>query len=122
MDKVELIDKAALLEMLPQICDELNACSASYDFDEHCVGCEVYALHKMLTYMPTIDAAQVRRRGEWVFVIESVRPYETEIEERCSLCGRYVRRYGTQPQDNFCPNCGADMRTARDPENGEWEE
>ena len=71
------------------------------------VLCDV---EQLIYSTPTIDAAQVRRRGEWVFVIESVRPYKTEIEERCSLCGRYVRRYGTQPQDNFCPNCGADMR------------
>ena len=61
MDKVELIDRVALLEKLPQICDELNGCAAPYNFDEHCVGCEVYMLHKMLTDMPTIDAAPVRR-------------------------------------------------------------
>ena len=96
MSKLELIDRVKVAEMLPQICGELEGCSAPYNFDEHCVGCEVYVLHKMLTDMPTIDAAPVRR-GEWVFVIESVRPYKTEIEERCSLCGRYVRRYGTQP-------------------------
>ena len=56
MNKTELIDRIALLEMLPQICDELNGCAAPYNFDEHCVGCEVYMLHKMLTDLPTIDA------------------------------------------------------------------
>ena len=35
--------------------------------------------------------------------------YESEIEERCTGCGRHVHRYGTQPQDEFCPTCGAKM-------------
>lgn len=60
MDKIELIDRIALLEMLPQICDALNGCDAPYNFDEHCVGCEVYMLHKMLTDLPAIDAAPSR--------------------------------------------------------------
>ena len=50
------------------------------------------------------------RHGRWEIVIVSTsNPYESEIEEKCSLCGRFVQRYGTQPQDNFCPNCGAKM-------------
>ena len=96
MDKIELIDKAALLEMLPQICDELNGCSAPYNFDEHCVGCEVYMLHKMLTDMPTIDAQPVRR-GEW------------EHGMKCTHCGQI-----DTSKPNFCPNCGADMRGEND--------
>lgn len=51
------------------------------------------------------------RQGEWVNTRTSAFcPYEMEVEEKCSLCGRYVYRYGTQHQDNFCPECGADMR------------
>ena len=49
-------------------------------------------------------------RGEWILVGTNEHDYETSVEEKCSLCGRYVYRYDTQPQDNFCPNCGADMR------------
>ena len=58
---------------------------------------------------PTIDAVPVVR-GEWILVGTNEHDYETSVEEKCSLCGRYVYRYDTQPQDNFCPNCGADMR------------
>lgn len=59
--------------------------------------------------MPTIDAEPVRR-GEWVEVRTSVfTPYALELEEKCSLCGRYIYRYGTQPPDRYCPNCGAKM-------------
>ena len=48
-------------------------------------------------------------RGEWVLQGENEHDYETSLEEKCSLCGRYVYRYDTQPQDNYCPNCGAKM-------------
>ena len=58
---------------------------------------------------PVVDAEPVRH-GRWEIVIVSTsNPYESEIEEKCSLCGRFVQRYGTQPQDNYCPNCGAKM-------------
>ena len=58
---------------------------------------------------PVVDAEPVRH-GRWEIVIVSTsNPYESEIEEKCSICGRFVQRYGTQPQDNFCPNCGAKM-------------
>lgn len=55
-----------------------------------------------------VDAEPVVR-GEWVLLGENEHDYETLLEEKCSLCGRYVYRYDTQPQDNYCPNCGAKM-------------
>ena len=58
---------------------------------------------------PVVDAEPVRH-GRWEIVIVSTsNPYESEIEEKCSICGRCVQRYGTQLQDNYCPNCGAKM-------------
>ena len=57
---------------------------------------------------PTISAVPVVR-GEWILQGENEHDYETSLEEKCSLCGRYVYRYDTQPQDNYCPNCGAKM-------------
>jgi predicted RNA-binding Zn-ribbon protein involved in translation (DUF1610 family) len=56
-----------------------------------------------------VDAVPVVR-GEWILVGTNEHDYETSVEEKCSLCGRYVYRYDTEPQDNYCPNCGADMR------------
>ena len=64
----------------------------------------------IIEHCQTVDAEPVRH-GRWEIVIVSTsNPYESEIEEKCSLCGRFVQRYGTQPQDNFCPNCGAKMK------------
>ena len=54
------------------------------------------------------DVAPVAH-GEWILVGTNEHDYETSVEEKCSLCGRYVYRYDTQPQDNYCPNCGAKM-------------
>lgn len=105
---MRIIDADALIKKFCGTTCGCNRNECGYELAEDGIdGC--WAV-KAIEDAPTIDATPVRRRGEWVFVIESVRPYKTEIEERCSLCGRYVRRYGTQPQDNFCPNCGADMR------------
>lgn len=65
--------------------------------------------YEVVRMAPAVDAEPVRH-GRWEIVIVSTsNPYESEIEEKCSLCGRFVQRYGTQPQDNYCPNCGAKM-------------
>ena len=72
------------------------------DNDEHMV-------EEIVERQSTVDAEPVRH-GRWEIVIVSTsNPSESEIEEKCSLCGRVVQRYGTQPQDNYCPNCGAKM-------------
>lgn len=90
---MRLIDEAALIN---------EAETGSWDID-------LKELKMILKYVPTIDAVPVRR-GEWILQGKNEHDYETSLEEKCSLCGRYVYRYDTQPQDNCCPNCGADMR------------
>ena len=62
----------------------------------------------IINQFPAADVAPVVH-GEWILVGTNEHDYETSVEEKCSLCGRYVYRYDTEPQDNFCPNCGAKM-------------
>ena len=62
----------------------------------------------IINQFPSADVAPVAH-GEWILVGTNEHDYETSVEEKCSLCGRYVYRYDTQPQDNYCPNCGAKM-------------
>ena len=62
----------------------------------------------IINQFPAADVAHVVH-GEWVLVGTNEHDYETSVEEKCSLCGRYVYRYDTEPQDNYCPNCGAKM-------------
>ena len=57
---------------------------------------------------PAADVARVVH-GEWILLGKNEHDYETSVEEKCSLCGRYVYRYDTELQDNYCPNCGAKM-------------
>ena len=67
------------------------------------------SVERMIREAPTVDAEEVRY-AQWVLVGENrVNPYEIQVEEKCSKCGRYVERYTTQPQDNYCPGCGAKM-------------
>ena len=66
--------------------------------------------YEVVQMAPAVEAEPVRH-GRWEIVIVSTsNPYESEIEEKCSICGRCVQRYGAQPQDNYCPYCGAKMK------------
>lgn len=66
--------------------------------------------YEVVQMAQAVDAEPVRH-GRWERIMEfNCNPYESEIEEKCSICGRCVQRYGTQPQDNYCPCCGAKMK------------
>ncbi len=63
----------------------------------------IYIIDNATTIDPVVH-------GRWLKVAEiKHNAYETCIDERCSICGREVNRYDTQPQDNFCPTCGVKM-------------
>ena len=49
------------------------------------------------------------RHGHWLYISSEELSLETLIEEKCSLCGRYVTRYDSEMMDVYCPNCGAKM-------------
>ena len=51
---------------------------------------------------PTADVRE-NVRGEWIF------QYEDKKYKRCSACGKTF--YSIPATSNFCPNCGADMRS-----------
>ena len=94
------IDADALIDNIPQ---------ADLSNDKKISKCGAIADMVLLVCdAPTIDVAPVVH-GEWILVGTNEHDYETSVEEKCSLCGRYVYRYDTEPQDNFCPNCGAKM-------------
>lgn len=62
----------------------------------------------ILSALPTVDAVQVRH-GRWIYHIDDLFPLESTQE--CDQC------HEEQPLtcgDNFCPNCGADMRGEQD--------
>ena len=71
-------------------------------------GMFLCGIYQAIDESPTIDAAPVVH-GRWILLGKNEHDYETSVEEKCSLCGRYVYRYDTELQDNYCPNCGARM-------------
>lgn len=117
MNKIELIDRAALLERLEKYRD--------MPLDNHTfrgakippmllemrqvVFCDV---EQLLRAAPTIDSAPVRR-GEWVFNFETSAGV---VDEKCSVCRSWYERPSLRSPYNFCPNCGAQMSR---PGNGE---
>jgi hypothetical protein len=78
--------------------------TASGAFDEFVTK----IIPNIINNAPTVDAVEVVH-GRWILLGKNEHDYETSVEEKCSLCGRYVYRYDTELQDNYCPNCGCKM-------------
>lgn len=55
------------------------------------------------------NGVTIQEAAEWEETSRTEFKYDTEIEEKCSACGRHVERYETQPQDEYCPSCGRKM-------------
>lgn len=54
-----------------------------------------------------------RPQGEWIFHTDDL--YPAESTQECSVCHSEQKMLGLY-DDNFCPNCGADMRKGGDGE------
>lgn len=94
------IDADALMDNIEKYCGDYF-CHDEESFDKGSVRIAVKGA-------PTADVAPVVH-GAWILVCANAHHYDISVEEKCSVCGRYVYRYDTQPQDNFCPSCGARM-------------
>ena len=64
-------------------------------------------IEKKVRSIPTVEAKEVVH-GEWIAVTHGRGGHE------CSTCKTYAPSYasGSENLSNFCPNCGADMRTS----------
>ena len=54
--------------------------------------------------MMAIDALSERPKGRWIGEVIHTEIGEEHAMQECSVCGK------VRIVDNFCPNCGADMR------------
>lgn len=98
MDDVRLIDANALLE---EIEEEIEAEDEFTDEDKYVIiGLKI--AYKAIKRQPTIEA----ERGKWITHFDDLFPEDSTIE--CSVCHRHSP--ADMQHDNFCPNCGADMR------------
>ena len=62
----------------------------------------------MKRYVKRVTAADgaLVRHGRWV--------YDHWCEFRCSVCGEFSNSDPYRGKENYCPNCGADMRGIND--------
>lgn len=105
----EFVSKAKISDLFDGIYD---CCDLVFEPGDHpckpedCKGCKFHLIKDALKRgVMSIPAAPVREvvRGKWVAPLGMCWNYA------CSVCG-----YGgpdTVTKKNFCPNCGADMRT-----------
>lgn len=101
---MRLVDADALMETIRAHDYPLKAHFNSTDNGMFTLG-----IQQAVDEQPTVDAVPVVR-GEWI----DIRPLKQDTLERiaikgpdnkCSRCGRLCFF-----KENFCPNCGADMR------------
>lgn len=70
----------------------------------------------VIKYAPTADVVEVKR-GEWIKKFKYSHGYDDYYNTECSLCGYKAEKSGVGDKlslDNYCPNCGADMRGEND--------
>lgn len=88
-------------ERLCENCKDFPQCKGEFKAE-----CAVYV---EVAAQPTIDPASLRPKGEWIYNTDDFTP-----KKRCTNCGYNKPLVAgeaiKQEPDNYCPNCGADMR------------
>ena len=105
-----MADREKLIELL-----SVNTCpNAICNFCEHFKkgsACEKHKKEVIADHLIS-NGVTVRERGRWV--LGNVEPgYLTPGGNRpwiCPKCGEVISYRLDKPTENFCPNCGADMR------------
>ena len=89
-------------ETLVALIKEADCSSLTYGECSRCkYGCKGDCSYQFLADHLIANGVVAREKGEWV--------YDHWCEFKCSKCGALSK---TEPrgEENFCPNCGADMR------------
>lgn len=124
----DLISRSALKDEISSACYN---CASRDDDDYNCkYHCPIYDFLKHIDNAPTVElndmtayfsgfemAKQIHERpqGEWeeshIFSCGKIlRMGLNVIENKCKNCGRWSIKWERTIPDNFCSNCGADMR------------
>ena len=100
----ELIDRKSLIEALRKDIQEYK------DTDGQSIPFKTGMLYrkidviKIIKEQPPVEAVPVVH-GEWILEEKAGVDYWC-----CSHCHKIRSEYYAKPKDNFCPECGADMR------------
>lgn len=108
---MRLIDADALIQAADKMFEHIDS-----PLLNHLTTYDVYSL---INNAPTVDTtfrevvayecgqkSEERPQGEWIKHIDDL--YPEDSTEECPFCHEEQRLVGND--DNFCPNCGADMR------------
>ena len=107
---MRLIDADALIASIHGSIQELRNIYEMLEDGEKKIICNSQIVTLLETLFrvreqPTVDADQAH--GRWILVRDR---FGNAMGSKCSECGRRVRNHG----ENYCPNCGADMREGKD--------
>ena len=112
MTKDDLIDRQAAIDALNEQIEQCDKALSSFDIsmrDGFAVKVErasLVAFRETLEYLP--PAQPEPKRGRWIYKTDLVTAPTGYWE--CSECKEGRLLY----EENFCPNCGADMRGEQD--------
>ncbi len=89
-------------------------CRANECEQNHGKMCFCCLMADVLADAPTIDPESLRPKGEWITMTywKKRRGHRVQyVVKKCSVCNFRVK---ARWKNNFCPNCGADMRGEKD--------
>ena len=107
-----------LIELLAERCEwNLKKCVGCKENLPTAAECKEERFGHVADYLIE-NGVTIQETAEWEETGRTEFKYDTEIEEKCSACGRHVERYDTQPQDEYCPSCGRKMVLPEQPKEG----
>ena len=120
----DYISREALLERIDDIWDcadmvfEPNDKCCRADDCASCKWAETKrAIRKIVEYFPVADVREVKR-GEWYGEADGYADGGLVYDMwSCPCCGQRFDEWDEKPDWNFCPNCGADMRSLQNANN-----
>ena len=81
-------------------------------YNGNCTVCPLANCYaEQVRNIPTVEVKPIVR-GEWELVDDT---FDEMKDYKCNLCGQLCAM-SIYKMMNFCPNCGADMRTEREEE------
>ena len=93
----DCIDRQTLINLLTSRAETLRGKYGD-------LGGAVSGVRKLVQTLSSVEPE--RKKGKWIFHIDDLFPEESTQE--CSVC--HAEEFIKIQNDNFCPNCGADMR------------
>lgn len=108
----DYISREALKKVWDAECDKCReGRKFSSECDPLCFQCVLMDVMMEVIELPAADVRE-NKRGEWYGEADGYADGELVYDMwSCPICGKRFEEWEEKPDWNFCPNCGADMRT-----------